>query len=250
MLNPKISLITVTYNSSKTISTCISSVMSQTYQNIEHIIIDGASKDSTIEIIKSLPNRISKIVSEPDDGIYQAMNKGIRHATGDIVGVLNSDDFFCSNNVIETLVKSFDNENVDAIYGDIQFINPNNINKIVRYYSSKKFNLKKFKFGYMPAHPSFYVRRKYFDLLGYYKEDYKIAADFELVCRYLFVNKLKSSYVEMPFVSMRPGGVSTKSIKSNIILNNEIVRACKENGIETNLIYIYFKYFIKIFELF
>lgn len=246
----KISVITATYNSAKTISDCISSVQNQNYPDIEHIIIDGASRDKTIEIINSQPNRVKKIISEPDSGMYNAMNKGIRLSSGDIVGILNSDDFFCDRDVIEKIVKAFEGTSIDAIYGDVQFINPDNINEIVRFYSSKNFNLKKFRFGFMPAHPSFYVRRKYFEMLGYYKEDYKIAADYELLIRFLFVNKLRFRYLEMPFVSMRPGGISTKSLKSTFVLNNEIIRACRDNGIKTNLIYVYSKYLIKIFEFF
>ena len=132
----------------------------------------------------------------------------------------------------------------------LQFVNPLNLNRITRYYSSKLFNPEKFKYGFMPAHPSFYTRKKFFDTLGYYKEDYKIAADYELLIRFLYNNKLKSSYIEKPFVTMRTGGVSTNSLKSNFILNKEIIRACRENGISTNIFYVYSKYFTKVFELF
>jgi glycosyltransferase involved in cell wall biosynthesis len=250
MFKDKVSLITVSSDSFKTIKHTIDSVLDQTYPNIEYIIIDNASTDGTVDKVKSYENKISKFISEPDKGIYNAMNKGIKLATGNIVGILNSDDFFCNKNVIEKVVAAFQNKDVDSIYGDVQFIDPANINKIIRFYSSKNFKPRKFKFGFMPAHPSFYVKKKYFELLGYYHEDYKIAADFELLIRFLLVNNLRSSYIEMPFVSMRPGGVSNKSLKSTYILNKEIIRACRENGIKTNLFFVYSKYFIKFFEFF
>lgn len=246
----KVSIITVSSNSKSTIKQTIDSVLNQRYPNIEYIIVDNASFDGTVDLIQSYNEKIAKFISEPDEGIYNAMNKGIRLASGDIVGILNSDDFFCNEQVIEKVAASFEDENIDAVFGDVQFFDISDIHKIVRYYSSGSFTPKKFKFGFMPAHPSFYVRKEYFDKFGYYKEDYKIAADYELLIRFLYVNKLKYKYLEMPFVSMRPGGISTKSVKSTFILNNEIIRACNENGIKTNLFYIYSKYFIKVFELF
>jgi len=245
----KVSIITVCYNSVKTIKDAIDSVVNQTYNNIEYIVIDGASKDGTIDIVSSYGEKVSKFISEPDNGIYNAMNKGIKIATGDIVGILNSDDFFNNNEVVQRIVDEFNNNNVDAIYGDVQFVKPKNLLKVVRYYSSKNFSPKKFKYGFMPAHPSFYVKRSYFEKIGYYQENYKIGADYELLIRFLYNHKLKSKYLQMPFVTMRTGGVSNRSFKSYIILNNEILRACKENGIKTNMINVYSKYFIKVFEL-
>lgn len=242
----KFSIITATYNSSKTIADCISSVNKQTYNNIEHIIIDGDSNDNTIEIIKSLQNRVSKILKEPDKGIYDAMNKGIRIATGDIVGILNSDDFFTSDDAIEKIVSIFEKNKIDAVYGDTCFVKPDNLNKVVRYYTSKWFKPSLFRFGFMPAHPSFYIRRKWFEQLGLYKTDYKIAADYELLIRYLYVNKLKTSYLNFCVVTMRTGGQSNRNLKSNWILNKEIVRGCRENGIYTNMLILSLKYFIKI----
>jgi len=246
----KVSIITACYNSASTIKGTIESVINQTYNNIEFIIIDGASKDGTVDIVSSYGEKISKFISEPDKGIYNAMNKGIRIATGDIVGILNSDDFFNSTEVIQKIVDEFNKSDIDALYGDVQFVKPNDLQKVVRYYSSKNFNPKKFKYGFMPAHPSFYVKRTFFEKIGYYKETYIIGADYELLIRFLHNNKLKSKYLQMPFVTMRTGGVSNRSLKSNLILNNEIIRACGENGIKTNIINVYSKYFIKIFELF
>ncbi len=250
MVNLLVSIITVSYNSRGTISDTIKSILGQTYKNIEYIIVDGSSIDGTIDLVNSFGKSISKFISEPDNGIYDAINKGIKLATGDIVGILNSDDFFCDNNIIERLVGSFREHEIGAVYGDVQFVDPIKTSKIVRYYSSKFFNTGKFKFGFMPAHPSFYVKRELFKKLGYYKTDYKIAADFELLIRFLYNNQIKYKYIEMPFVSMRTGGVSNKSIRSVYTLNKEIARACKENEIKTNFIYIYSKYFIKVLEFF
>jgi glycosyltransferase involved in cell wall biosynthesis len=244
----KISIITVSFNSIRTISDTIDSVLTQTYPNIEYIIVDGCSTDGTIELVKSYGNKISRFISEHDDGIYDAINKGIRLSRGNIVGILNSDDIFKDVGVIEKVVNTFNENEIDAVIGDVQFIDAGNESKIVRYYSSKNFHPGKFKFGYMPAHPSFYVKRELFGKLGYYKTDYKIAADYELLIRFLYVNNVKYKYLEMPFVSMRTGGVSNKTILSNFTLNREIVKACKANGIQTNYLYIYSKYFSKIFE--
>jgi len=245
----KVSIITVCYNSAKTIKETIDSVVNQSYKDIEYIVIDGASKDGTIDIVSSYSDKVSKFISEPDNGIYNAMNKGIKIATGDIVGILNSDDFFNNNEVVQRIVDEFNNNNIDAIYGDIQFVKPDNLDKVVRYYSSKNFNPQKFKYGFMPAHPSFYVKRVFFERIGYYKEDYKIAADYELLVRFLYQHQLTCKYIPIPFVAMRTGGVSNRTFKSYYTLNKEIIRACRENGIKTNIINIYSKYFVKIFEL-
>jgi glycosyltransferase involved in cell wall biosynthesis len=244
----KVSIITVSLNSAKTITDTINSVLNQTYPDIEYIVIDGVSSDGTQDIVTSFGKRVSKFISEPDKGLYDAINKGIKIATGDVVGILNSDDFFCDNNVIEQVAGLLKDDNIDAVFGDVQFIDPAKSSKIVRYYSSKHFKLSKFKFGYMPAHPSFYARRELFEKLGYYKTDYKIAADFELLLRFMLINKIKCVYLEMPFISMRTGGISNKSIWSNFTLNKEIAKACRENGIGTNYLFIYSKYFTKIFD--
>jgi glycosyltransferase involved in cell wall biosynthesis len=248
MTSLKISVITVCFNNQSTIQDTIQSVLDQSYKNIEYIIIDGQSNDGTVEIIKSFGSRISKFVSEPDVGMYDAINKGIKLASGEIVGILNSDDFFYNNTVLEKVADTLNNNNTDAVYGDALFVDRLNTDKIKRYYSSKHFNPEKFKSGFMPAHPSFYVKRDLFEKLGYYKTDYKIASDYELLVRFMYVNHIRCKYIEMPFVSMRTGGLSNKSILSNITLNKEIARACRENGIRTNYFSIYSKYFTKVFE--
>jgi len=244
----KVSIVTVCFNSVKYIDEAIQSVVTQNYPDIEYIIIDGGSTDGTVEIVKSYGDKISKFISEPDFGIYDAMNKGIMNASGAIVGLLNSDDFFYDDKVVEKIANSFISHEIDGVYGDVQFVDSVNTKRIVRYYSSRKFRIEKFKNGYMPAHPSFYIKRELFEKLGYYKIDYQIASDFELLVRFMHNKELRFKYLEMPFVSMRPGGISNRSLSSRITLNKEILRACKENGIKTNTLRVYSKYFLKIFE--
>ena len=186
----KVSIITVSYNSASTLYDSIKSVLSQTYSDIEYIIIDGGSKDATLDVIRKndpLFEGRMKWISERDNGIYDAMNKGIRMASGDIVGILNSDDYFTSDDVIERMVKAFVDSDVDAVYGDVHFINDTQPHKCIRYYSSKLFRPLWLRFGFMPAHPSFYCRREVFGKVGLYKTDYKIGADYEMMVRLFLV---------------------------------------------------------------
>ena len=245
----KVSIITCTYNSAKTVADTIRSVNAQTYPNIEHIIVDGLSKDNTLEIVKQYAGERQVIKSEKDNGIYDAFNKGIKMATGDIIGVLNSDDFFTTDNIIEQVVNAFNKENIDAVYGDIHFVSPDNLNKCVRYYSSKSFRPWMMRMGFMFAHPSFYVKREYYENLGLYKTDYKIAADFELLLRFVVKNKIKCKYLPLDFVTMRTGGASTEGIKSKNIINKECLRACKENNYHSNIILMWLRIVYKAFEL-
>jgi len=249
----KISIITVSFNSATTIRDTIESVLYQTYSDIEYLIIDGQSKDNTVEIIQSYESMFAgrlHWISEPDRGLYDAMNKGIKMATGDVVGVINSDDFYHRNDVVGKIAGVFIKDNdIQAIFGDVRFVHPENLNKTVRYYAAKNFNIKRFRFGFMPPHPTFFTYKKNFERFGYYRTDYKIAADYELLIRFLYKNKLTYKYVPLDVMKMRTGGASTASTKSNIIINREIVRACKENGIYTNMAILMLKYFVKIWEL-
>lgn len=245
-----ISIITVTFNSSKTLRDTIRSVLSQSFLDIEYIIVDGLSNDKTVDIIKEYEPLFQgrlKWISETDNGLYDAMNKGIRMATGDIVGIINSDDFYHREDIIEKVVEVFKTSTVQAVYGDVRFVRSNNLDKTVRYYSSKYFFSSLFRYGFMPAHPTFFTYRHYFKEFGFYKTDYKIAADCELLIRFLYIHHLKSRYLALDFMKMRMGGASTASVKSNMLLNKEIVRACKENGIWTCRGMIFLKYIIKIF---
>lgn len=246
----KVSLITVSFNSAATIKDTINSIRSQDFPDIEYLVVDGNSKDETVQIIKSLERKIDKWISEPDKGIYDAMNKAIKMATGEVVGILNSDDFYSANNIISQVAAAFSDSTIDAVFGDLIFVDPTDLKKIVRTYSSAKWSPNKFARGFMPAHPTFFVRRKYYEQIGLFKTDYKIAADYELLIRFLYVHKLKYKYLPINMVTMRKGGVSSNGIRSNIILNNEIIRGCRENGISTNVFKVYPKYFVKLFELF
>jgi glycosyltransferase involved in cell wall biosynthesis len=249
----KISIITACYNSAPSIQTTIESVLSQTYSDIEYIIIDGKSNDGTVDIIKNYESAFAKNklkwLSESDQGMYDAINKGIRMATGEVVGILNSDDFYNYPHCIETVAKAFEDSNIDACFADVRFVKPDNLDKTIRYYSSAQFHPRRFRWGFMPAHPTFFVRKKYFDEISYYKTDYQIAADYELLIRFLYTHQLKYKYIPLDMIKMRTGGKSTQSWESNYILNKEIVRGCKENGIYTNMLMLSFKYFQKFVEL-
>ncbi|MDE6347484.1 MAG: glycosyltransferase [Bacteroides sp.] len=247
----KISLITVTFNSESTLRDTIESVLVQSYPNIEYILVDGASKDNTVDIIKEYEPQFNgrmRWISEKDKGLYDAMNKGIRMATGEVVGIINSDDFYHRKDVIEKVAEAFGDGTVQAVYGDVRFVNPDDLDKTVRYYSSKNFSPVRFRYGFMPAHPTFFTYRKYFEEFGYYKTDYRIAADYELLIRFLYVHRLNTKYLPLDFMKMRTGGASTASVKSNWLLNKEIVRACGENGIWTCMPLLFLKYIIKVFE--
>lgn len=249
----KISIITVTYNSEKTIADTIKSVLNQTYNDIEYIIIDGKSNDNTIGIIKDyipLFNGRIKWISEKDNGIYDAMNKGIKLATGEIIGTLNADDFFTNDKIIEIIQQEFKNNNsIQAIYGDVHFVNPNNLQNCIRYYSSKVFKPSLMKLGFMPAHPSFYVRKECFTQFGLYKTDYKIAADFELLLRFIYINKISTKYIPLDMVTMRTGGASTSGYKSHILITKEHLKAFKENNITSNIFLLSLRYIYKILTI-
>lgn len=247
----KVSIVTITFNSAGTLRNTIESVLAQSYSEIEYIIVDGASKDNTVDIIKEYEPQFNgrmRWISEKDKGLYDAMNKGIRMATGEVVGIINSDDFYHRKDVIEKVAEAFGDGTVQAVYGDVRFVNPDDLDKTVRYYSSKNFSPVRFRYGFMPAHPTFFTYRKYFEEFGYYKTDYRIAADYELLIRFLYVYRLKTKYLPLDFMKMRTGGASTASVKSNWLLNKEIVRACGENGIWTCMPLLLLKYIIKVFE--
>lgn len=249
----KISLITVTFNSDITLKTTLDSILEQSHTDYEYIVVDGASKDNTVALINEYEPRFKnkiKWISEPDNGLYDAMNKGIQMATGDVIGILNSDDFFTSNNVLQEIAHTFKKEkDLDAIYGDIHFVHPDNLQKCVRYYSSKIFKRSLMRLGFMPAHPSFYIRRECFEKYGYYKTDYKIAADFEFLLRVIFKNRIRTKYLPMDMVTMRTGGASTSGIKSYVGIMKEHLRAFKENDIYTNVGLLSLRYIYKIGEI-
>lgn len=246
-----ISIITATFNSAKTLKDTIQSVLRQTNKDFEYLIIDGGSTDETIDIVKSYESEFSgrlKWVSEKDEGIYDAMNKGIKMASGDVVGILNSDDYFTSDDILQTVDNAFKSHEIDAIYGDIHFIRDGNPQKCVRYYSSRMFRPFWLRFGFMPAHSSFYCKREIFDKAGLYSLDYKIGADYEMMVRLFKRHKIKSLYANKDFVTMRTGGASNNNVRSRLTLIEEDVKACRVNGIYTNRFFIMLKFLYKIFE--
>ena len=252
-MSVKISIITVTYNSEATVRDTLESVLKQKFDHYEYLIIDGGSKDDTVDIIKEYEPKFKgrmKWISEKDKGMYDGINKGIRMATGEVVGIINSDDFYHRTDIFDIINKAFEEDkDVQAIYGDVRFVNPDNLEKTVRYYSSRHWKPWRFRFGFMPAHPTFFTYKENFEKYGYYQYDYHIAADYELLIRHLYTNKVPAKYVPVDFMKMRTGGRSTNGLKSNVLLNKEIVRACKENGIYTNMPLLFMKYFVKVFEL-
>ena len=247
-----ISFITATFNSDKTIVDTMESVLSQTYTDFEYLVIDGGSFDDTIEKVKSYEPRFGdrlRWISEKDRGIYDAMNKGIKMATGDVVGILNSDDYYTDIDILQTVADTFkSNNHIDALYGDIHFVRDGSPDKCVRYYSSRMFSPFWLRFGFMPAHPSFYFKREVFEKAGLYSLDYKIGADYEMMVRLFKKYRIMSQYINKDFVTMRTGGASNNNVRSRITLINEDVKACKENGVYTNSLFVMLKFMYKIFE--
>ena len=236
----KISLITITYNSVSTVSDTINSILNQTYSDIEYIIIDGMSKDNTLSVVKeyeSLFNGRMKWISEPDKGIYDAMNKGIRMATGDIIGILNSDDLFIDNYVLEDIANAFKQNNIDCLYGNLKFVDAINIDKVVRTWKGSQHTTGAFLKGWHPAHPTFYVKREVYEKYGVFDTSFDVSADFELMLRLIEKHKISNLYLDRYFVKMRMGGESTGSIKKIITGNINILRAFKKNGFNVSKIY-------------
>ena len=203
----------------------------QTYTDIEHIIVDGGSTDGTVEIIDRYRNSNTIVISEPDNGLYDAMNKGIRCSTGEIVGILNSDDFYGDNTVIEKVVCKMQEEDTDSCYGDAVYVKRNNYNKIVRYWKSGQFSHNKFKIGWMPQHGTFYAKKSIYDKYGMFRDDFPIAADYELILRFLYKHRIKTTYLPEILLKIRTGGVSRPGILNTSKMFIENYRACKINGL-------------------
>ena len=248
----KISIITATYNSAATVRDTIESVLRQIYSDYEYIIKDGGSKDKTLEICKEYEPRFGgrmKIISAPDKGIYDAMNIGIEVAAGDVVGLLNSDDFYTSNDVLQVIADTFLKNDIDAVYGDIHFVKDGALDKQVRYYSSALFKRGYMRLGFMPAHPSFYCKKACYEKYGYFDTSFKIAADFENLLRLIFKGRIKTKYIKKDFVTMRTGGASTAGFCSRKTIMKEHLRGFKKNGIYSNALLLSLRYFYKIYEV-
>ena len=219
--NPKISIITVAFNSVKTIQDTIESILLQDYKNIEYIIIDAGSSDGTVEIIKSFGDKITYFISESDHGIYDGMNKGIKAASGDLIGILNSDDFYPNNFILSNVAKTFVNNQCDAVYGDLVYVRDYDKNKIVRYWQAGDYSALKIKNGWMLPHPTFFVKKSIYDRFGLYNTELKSAADYEMILKLLYKQNISVKYIPMILVNMRMGGASNASLMNRIRANKE-----------------------------
>lgn len=246
----KISIITVAFNAAETLADTLQSVGSQTHAEIEHIVIDGASTDGTVDIIQRYAGHITRFISEPDGGIYDAMNKGLELATGEVIGFLNADDVYTGDHVLQRIAELMAQNDVDAALGDAEFVNPAHPTRSVRRYRSAHFRPERIGWGWMPAHPALFLRRRVYERFGNFRTDYRIAGDFEWVARIFHGKTLKYRHIPEVWVRMRTGGVSTKGWRNTVLLNREVLRACRENNIPTNFPKILLKYPIKLFEFF
>ncbi len=242
----RVSLITVTYNSGKYLEDCIRSVAKQNYNNIEHIIIDGGSTDDTISIIKRYENRISAWISEKDEGMYDALNKGMKMATGDVIGILNSDDMLASADVISVISETFMKNKIDSLFGDLVYVDAIDTQKILRFWKGFPYKRARFNYGWMPAHPTFYVRKAVVEQLGGYETHYITAADFEFMTRYLYRYRISSHYLPKLIVKMRVGGQSNSNLYGRLRANRRDYLAMKRNNIPFPLVASVLKPLIKI----
>lgn len=244
---PLVTVITVVFNGARTIEQTILSVLAQTYENVEYLVIDGGSTDGSLDILRQYEDRIDYWQSEKDRGLYDAMNKGIALAKGDVVGMLNADDFFAAPSALADIVDGFA-EGVDAVFSCLDIVDPTDLARVVRKYRISSFSRFMLRIGVMPPHPTFYCRKSCFEKAGGYRTDYQIAADFEMLARLLLKHDIKWKFLDKTTVNMRSGGVSSSGIKAHWTLNLEIIRACKENGLYTNLFVLALKLPIRLFE--
>ncbi len=245
----KISIITATYNNEKTIEQTIQSVINQTYQDIEYIVIDGNSSDNTLKIVDKYRKRISHIISEADNGMYDALNKGIMKATGDVIGFLHADDFYPESSIIEKVEYTFKVYGTQSVYGDLDYVSADNPQKIIRKWKSGKFKINELKKGWMPPHPTFFVLRDVYWKYGFFDLNYKIASDYELMLRFLGKHKISTAYLPEVLVKMRWGGKSNKSIDNIILKSKEDYRALKNNNIG-GIYSLFMKNFRKVGQFF
>jgi glycosyltransferase len=245
----KVSVITATYNNRDTVRDTLISVANQSYPDIEHIIVDGLSTDGTLEIVKEISGRVSKVISEKDKGIYDALNKGIKAATGDLICFLHADDLFADALVIEDCVKAIALSDTDAIYADLKYVSKTNTDSVIRYWKSGSFKTVKLKQGWMPPHPTFVVKKKIYDQYGMFDTDFKISADYDIILRFLGVHKISVTYLPRVTVIMRVGGQSNKSFANILKKMREDVRALKKNKLGS-INTVLFKNLVKIPQLF
>ena len=249
-MNFKISIITVSFNSVHTIKDTIESIIAQDYENIEYLIIDGGSKDGTVDVIKNYMSHVQYFSSESDDGIYDAMNKGIAAATGDIIGILNSDDFYPNSFVLSNVAKSFTKYNCDAVYGDLVYVKSDNVKRIIRYWKAGDYNTSKIRNGWMLPHPTFFVKKQMYIRYGFYDTDLKSAADYHMILKLLYKFNISVFYIPMILVNMRTGGESNKSFLNRIKANKEDSLAWTKNEIKKPFLVRFKKPFQKLRQYF
>lgn len=243
----KISIITAAYNSADTIRDTLASVAGQTYGPVEHIIIDGLSRDNTLDIVREY-GHVARIVSEKDNGIYDAMNKGVQLAGGDVVGILNSDDFYASPDVLEQVMASFNDPTVDVVYGDLQYVKKNDVYVVTRHWKSGQYKRKHFYYGWMPPHPTFFVRRRIYEKVGLFNTDLRSAADYEMMLRILVRHNARASYIPRVLVKMRAGGMSNATLKNRLRANREDRKAWDLNELKPFFFTTWLKPMRKIFQ--
>ncbi len=246
----KVSIITASFNNRDTIEDSIRSVLSQKYENVEYIVVDGGSSDGSLEIIKRYQDKIAKWVSESDKGIYHALNKGLEMSTGDIIGFLHADDVYAHSMVIDLVVSRIMNCDTESCYGDLLYVHKKDINKTIRYWKSRTYSTGLFKKGWMPPHPTFFARKKTYDKYGFFNTGFKIAADYELMLRFLERNKITTHYIPDVLVKMRTGGKSNRSLKNMFIKSSEDYKAWKVNKLDGGLYTIALKNLSKIPQFF
>ncbi len=245
----RISVITVCYNSGKTLESTLRSVAEQDYPYVEHIVIDGGSSDSSVDILSAYRSKLADLVIEPDNGIYHAMNKGLALAQGDIICFLNADDIYASSKVLSLVARKIQAHKLDALLGDVGYFRENSPNRIFRRYRSKRFTPDRLAWGWMPAHPALFFDKKVVQRVGKFKTDYRIAGDFEFIVRAFYDQHLRYEHLSEILVHMQTGGVSTNGWRSKVLLNQEVLRACRENGLQTNMFKILSKYPAKLMEI-
>lgn len=244
-----LSVVTVAYNSAATIGAALESVNAQDWPALEQVVIDGGSSDATTEIVRAVGRRVATLISEPDRGIYDAMNKGVRAATGDVIAFLNSDDRYAEPGSVRRALERMETEGLDAAFGDVAFFRSDAPDRIIRRYRSDRFRPERLAWGWMPAHTGLFVRREWFAKVGPFATDYRIAGDFEWIVRAFRNGGLRTAHIPEILVLMQAGGASTGGWRSTLRLNREVMRACKSNGLYTNWFMLLSKYPWKLLEL-
>ncbi|MDX2469777.1 MAG: glycosyltransferase family 2 protein [SAR324 cluster bacterium] len=246
---PKVSIISACYNAEGTLQDTIDSIVAQDYPNIEYIVMDGVSKDGTLEILKANQDKIQVLVSEPDEGFYNAINKGISLATGEIIALLNSDDLYVSSQVVSKMVACLQEKAVDSVFADVVYVDQADTAKLLRYYSSKgNWNVNRFQWGLMPAHPTFFTYKKTYETFGLFREDLKIAADFDILLRFLGIHQISRAYLPEPIIKMRVGGLSSSGLSSKIQISQEIALVLKSHQISVSWAKLWGRYAFKILQ--